>query len=124
MSRNDTKFPWRVITISTMLFGALVLISWMFFFSAGSNNSGVTATTDDTIEMAPVSPATAVTSVPAIQPTVGDPSSLESVAGPTTFTLTGPKTLEGLSIARAEAGTMDLRLFLIVSGLERLIPVL
>ena len=124
MSRNDAKFPWRVITISTMLFGALVLIGWMFFFFAGSNNSGVPATTDDTIEMAPVSPATAVTSVPAIQPTVGDPSSLESVADPTTFDLTDLKTLEGLSIARAEAGTMNLRLFLIVSGLERLIPVL
>ena len=32
MSRNDAKFPWRVITISTMLFGALVLIGSMFFF--------------------------------------------------------------------------------------------
>ena len=124
MSRNDAKFPWRVITISTMLFGALVLIGWMFFFFDGSNNSGVPATTDDTIEMAPVSPATAATSVPAVQPTVGDPSSLESVADPTTFDLTDLKTLEGLSIARAEAGTMNLRLFLIVSGLERLIPVL
>ena len=91
MSRNDAKFPWRVITISTMLFGALVLIGWMFFFFAGSNNSGVPATTDDTIEMAPVSPATAATSVPAVQPTVGDPSSLESVADPTKFDLTDLK---------------------------------
>ena len=124
MSRNDAKFPWRVITISTMLFGALVLIGWMFFFFAGSNNSGVPATTDDTIEMAPVSPATAATSVPTVQPTVGGPSSLESLASPTTLDLTDAETVDGLSIARAEAGTMDLRLFLIVSGLERLIPVL
>ncbi|MEE3273942.1 MAG: GerMN domain-containing protein [Acidobacteriota bacterium] len=124
MSRHDANFPWRVVTISAMLLSVLVLIGWVFFFSLGSNDSAVSATNDDATEVAPVPPATAATSVPTVQPTVGDPSSLESLAGPTTFDLTDAETVDGLSIARAEAGTMDLRLFLIVSGLERLIPVL
>ena len=54
MSRNDANFPWRVVTISAMLLSVLVLIGWVFFFSPGSNNPGVSATNDDARRLAAI----------------------------------------------------------------------
>ncbi len=120
MSRNDPKFPWRVMAISVVLFGALVFAAWMIFVPGGSGDSGVVASTGETPPLLPA-PATATAS--AVRPAVVDPQTPEPVADPTALDPTGPEALAALSIARAEAGTMDLQLFLIIPGLERLIPV-
>ncbi|MCH7825904.1 MAG: GerMN domain-containing protein [Acidobacteria bacterium] len=123
MSRNDPEFPWRVIAISVMLFGALVFAAWMILVPGGSGDSGVAAGTGGTVETPPVLPTAAAATAPAVRPAVVDPQTPEPAADTTALDSTGPEALEALSIARAEAGTMDLQLFLIIPGLERLIPV-
>jgi germination protein M len=123
MSRNDPQFPWRVIAISAILFGALAFAGWVIFSSASLDDSRASVNADDTIEMPPVSPAPTTNIAPTVQPEVVDSQVPQSRAGPTRLDTTSRKTLDGFSVARAEAGTMDLRLFLIVPGLERLIPV-
>ncbi len=116
MSRNEPKVPWRVISISVVLFGALFFAAWMIFGPSGSGDTGVAA---GTVEMPSASTAPATAPAPAMV----DPQTPEPVADPMVPDPTSPEALAALSIARAEAGTMDLRLFLIVPGLERLIPV-
>jgi len=116
MSRNDPNFPWRVIAIAVVLFGGLVFAAWMFFTPGGSGVPGVAAGTGET---PPVPPASAT----AAAPEVVDPQTPGAAVDPTALDPTSPEALAALSIARAEAGTMDLRLFLLVPGLERLIPV-
>jgi len=116
MSHNEPKVPWRVISISVVLFGALFFAAWMIFGPGGSDDPGVATGTVETPSVL-TAPATA----PA--PAMVDPQTLEAVADPTVPDPTSPEALVALSTARAEAGTMDLQLFLIVPGLERLIPV-
>ncbi len=116
MSRNDPRFPWRVIAIAMVLFGTLAFAAWMFLVPGGVGVSGMAAGTGETPSMPPASGAATV-------PAVVDPPTPGATVDPTALDPTGPETHAALSIARAEAGTMDLRLFLVIPGLERLIPV-
>jgi hypothetical protein len=117
MSRKDIQFPWRVVGFAVILFAGLALIGWLLFASPDSGRepagAGIAggATGDST---APSEPNAAGANEPPppgnTEPDVIDPSTPEGRAA--------------LAAARAEAGTMDLQLFLIVPGVEKLIPVL
>lgn len=111
MSRKEQPFPWRVIAISVALFAALVAGGWLLLGPEQPPASGESAAapTEETTPEAGAAPA-------APSPTTGQ----QTAVAP------DPSTPEGraaLASARTAAGAMELRLFMIVPGLERLIPV-
>ena len=124
MSRNDPKFPGRVMAIAVVLFGALLGIGWLIF---GPEQPGESAAPQGAAGTAAASGAPqtppAATASPAVQPAVVDPQTPGPVVDPAALDPTSPEALAALSAGRAEAGTMDIQLFLIVPRLERLIPV-
>lgn len=117
MDRKEPQFPWRVVAIATLLFVVLVVIGWM---ALAPSRPGAPPR-----EGGQSTPAEAV---PADRPPgQADASSPDPLAAAGTGTAAiDPTTPEGraaLAASRAEAGTMELQLFLIVPGSERLIPV-
>jgi hypothetical protein len=112
MSRKQDPFPWRVIAIAAVLFVAFAAIGWLVFGPS------------DTTSPTPAAGGGGGISDPAAEPPAGGqpaPPTGEGGQPPP-----DPSTAEGraaLAALRAGAGTMDLQLFLIVPGLERLVPV-
>jgi len=121
MSRKDSQFPWRVVALSVLLFGVLAAAGWFFFAPVGPND---TAGGSGTIA-APGDGAGAPANITPPQ-TATPPNDPQGDAAPVAAGALDPTTPEGraaLAVARAGAGTMQLQLFLIVPGLERLVPV-
>jgi len=122
MSRTDPEFPWRVIAIAVVLFVVVVSIAWMIF---GPESSPV-ATVDDPVSADTPSASAGAADDPAASPVEpGTPGTTQQLttAGAVAFDPLSPEARAELARIRATAGTMDLQLFLIVPGLERLIPV-
>jgi hypothetical protein len=120
MSRNDIQFPWRVTGIAVLLFAALAVVGWLLFGPTGSGSpSGATGVvpSDGTAGGAAAAPAQ-TSPVPA-----SDPQAVTD-EGPEAIDPSTPEGRAALAAARAGSGTMDLQLFLIVPGVERLVPVL
>lgn len=119
MNRKDSTFPWRVIALSVLLFAALALAGWLIFAPSGSGdlaNDGEAAidggiSPDDPEAATPGSAAG------------GDPQTVTE-GGPEAIDPSTPEGRAALAAARAGAGTMVLRLFVIVPGMERLVAVL
>lgn len=115
MSSTSDRFPWRVIAIAVVLLGALVLgILWMLGppgqTSVSSDDADVPATEAEGGEAGDASATPAEATQNAMTPVEPpDPSTPEGRAA--------------MAALRAQAGTMDLQLFLIVPGLERLVAV-
>lgn len=107
MRRNDPKFPWRVAAISVLLFAVLAVAVWMVVGPPPTE--------------APVAPVdaepggeTTATPPPETGPQLTDTPPAAQL---------DPDSREALARERASRGTMVLQLFLVVPGLERLIPV-
>lgn len=124
MSRNDLKLPWRVVAISALLFVALAVLGWRLLGSGGAPGAG-----DPPAAAAPAGQpadpeagarggageaASGAGTASAGQP----PASTAPVFDPS-----NPESRASLSRARSDRGTMELQLFLIVPGLEQLVPV-
>lgn len=117
MSRKDSQFPWRVMAISVLLFAVLASAGWFIFGPTGpgvdlgdtsrdrDSGGGTTSATEQTI-----APPT-------------DPQANPSPVAAEAIDPTSPEGRAELAAGRASAGTMDVQLFVIVPGLERLIPV-
>ena len=114
MSRNDSKLPWRVIAISVVLFALVGFAAWMIFGPIAA--PGSTTEADAAEAPAPAASPTVAT----VDPT---PGALPAAEPAPQIDPTSSEALAPLARQRAERGTMDLQLFLIVPGLERLIPV-
>ncbi len=116
MRRNDPKFPWRVVAIAMLLSALLAFAAWMVVGPSASEtpiaaiDAAAPATTEPTT--GPGTPET-----PDSEPQLLD-------AAPATQLDSDSRAARALlARERATRGTMDLQLFLIVPGLERLIPV-
>jgi hypothetical protein len=118
MSRKDSQLPWRVIAISVLLFAALASAGWFIFGPRGPGESP--SDPDQGVDGAGGTAATAAeqTAAPSIDPQAASSPIAAETVDPTT-----PEGRAALAAARADAGTMDLQLYLIVPSLERLIPV-
>lgn len=106
MSRKQQPFPWRVVAVSAALFLTLALIGWLLF--AGSTPPSPPAG----------EPGSEGGTTPAAAP--GEP---ESASPPVASGAEAGTGNASLAAGRAAAGTMELRLFMIVPGFERLVPV-
>jgi len=119
MSSKDSTFPWRVIALSALLFAALAFAGWLVFAPAGSGdlaNEGDPAIDSGLSANDPAAPPPG---------SAGD-GDRQTVAegGPEAIDPTTPEGRAALAAARAGTGTMDLQLFVIVPGTERLVAVL
>jgi len=116
MRRKEAQFPWRVLALSGVLFISLAFIGWLVFgVPGGATSPPVTGDVGTAIDPAGTTTAPPPAVIPAAPQ--GDPLLAEGI-DPTT-----PEGRAALAEMRARTGTMDLRLFLIVPGIERLIPV-
>ena len=117
MSRKDSQLPWRVLAISMLLFGILAAAGWFMFGPTdsaqipGAANQG----TEDAGGTSATAPEQAI--APATDPQAG-----ASPLDPDAIDPTSQQDRAALAALRADAGVMDLQLFLIVPSLERLIP--
>lgn len=117
MSRKEQPLPWRVIAIAVTLIVVVFLVVWSLL--GPSSTPGI------------ADAGGAPGATPGDETQTGAPGgdvdmTAPSVAGTTAAAAPDPTTPEGraaLTDARAAAGTMDVQLFLIVPGLERLVPV-
>lgn len=119
MSRNEFQFPWRVMGIAVLLFAGLAFAAWVLFAPAPA----------DAPAGAAAAPATPPADGGPTAPTQGTPapapdSQATTGTGPEALDPSTPEGRAALAAARADSGTMDLQLFLIVPGIERLVPVL
>jgi len=119
MSRKDPKFPWRVIALSSLLFAALAFGAWLAFAPSGN---GDPAGAGEPTSASGLSPDDA-TPAPSASASGGEPQTANG-SEPAPIDPSTPEGRAALAAARAGAGTMDLQLFLIVPGSERLIPFL
>lgn len=118
MSRKNSQFPRRVMVISALLFAVLASVGWFIFGPAGpgedpggtDQNRGSAGGTATTATEQMTAPST-------------DPQANPSPVATETIDPTSPEGRVALAAIRANAGTMDVLLFVIVPGLERLIPV-
>jgi hypothetical protein len=114
MSRKQHPFPWRVIALSVVLFAALAAVAWLIL--------GPRPPADTTTGTPP--PAAGDTPTAQAESTVpGTPAEVAQQPDAGEIDPTTPEGRAALAAQRAAAGTMDLQLFLIVPGIERLIPV-
>ncbi len=120
MSGKDTSFPWRVAGFAALLFAAFAAIGWLLFASGGSSVDPDEAATAGT-DAAEASPSGAG---PDATPTETDPARELPGGEPRPLDPSTPEGRAALAQARADSGTMDLQLFLILPGVEKLIPVL
>jgi len=111
MSRKQHPFPWRVIAISVVLFAALAALGWLLF---GPDQPPAPAESTAT-------PAQVTT--PESGETATAPSATPGQQAAGTLDPSTPEGRAGLAPARVAAGVMDLQLFLVVPGLDRLIAV-
>lgn len=119
MSPKDSTFPWRVVALSALLFAALAFAGWLVFAPSGSRdlaNAGEPeidrgVSTDDPAAPPPGSAG-------------GGDRQTVAEGGPEAIDPTTPEGRAALAAARASTGTMDLQLFVIVPGMERLVAVL
>ena len=116
MRRNDPKFPWRVVAISGLLFALLASAVWMVIGPPAPEApvAAVDTVAPDAAEPAEVPGAT--------QPPDSSPQLIDAAPA----AQLDPESREALALLAGERGTrgtMELQLFLIVGGLERLIPV-
>ena len=118
MSRRNANTPWRVIAISAVLFAGLGFLGWLIF-------------APDSDPVAPGATAPGQPVAAGIPPDVEDatppPETSQGIerepSSEAAFDPTRPETRLSLVRERAARGSMQLQLFLIVPGLERLIPV-
>lgn len=121
MSRRDAKLPWRVIAISALLFAALGYLGWTIFApapppaAAGADPSGGAVAAGST----GATEGTTATAGPSTDPA----GTTGALSGEAVFDPTRPETRLALVRERAARGSMEIQLFLIVPGIERLIPV-
>ncbi|MGD8329751.1 MAG: GerMN domain-containing protein [Acidobacteriota bacterium] len=111
MSRKEQPLPWRVIAIAVALFVGLAAVGWLLLGPEQPPAPG-----DSTAAPAPETTPESGTTPTAPPPATGQQDAVEL----------DPSTPEGraaLAAARSAAGTMNLQLFMIVPGLERLVPV-
>lgn len=113
MSRKEQRVPWRVFAISAVLFVGLVLVAWLLFGPDSPAPPGGAG--DDATEGA-AAPSGAAADQPI--PGATEQGDTDPPIDPNT-----PEGRAALAALRAETGTMDLQLFLIVPGVERLVPV-
>ena len=118
MSRKDSQFPWRVMAISALLFAVLASAGWFVFGPTSGEDLGST-------EPGAGSAGGAATNAaePTTAPSTDPPPSNPSPVAAETIDPTSPEGRAALAAGRANTGTMDVQLFVIVPGLERLIPV-
>jgi len=122
MSRNDPKLPWRVVAISALLFVALAVLGWRLLGYGGPPAAG-----DPPAAAAPADQPTdpeATSAGGTGEAASGAPGAGQPPASTApVFDPANPESRASLSRARSDRGTMELQLFLIVPGLERLVPV-
>lgn len=118
MSRKQPQFPWRVVAISSLLFVVLVVVGWLALVPS---EPGTAPQDGDAAENAEGGPPGGPATSPG-NPADSNPQAVNS-AGTTAIDPTTPEGRAALAASRAEAGTMELKLFLIIAGSERLIPV-
>ncbi len=120
MSQKDSPLPWRVIGIASLLFVVLVFTGWLLFGPTGpteSQDPGDASTTD--------ARATGESEEPPQTGPVGSADARTETGGSAgTIDPTTPEGRAAMAATRADSGTMDLQLFLVVPGMERLVPVL
>ncbi len=122
MSRNEIKFPWRVMGIAALLFAGLAFAAWALFAPAPSDAPTGATGVPPTAPPSDAGPAAPPQGSPAPAPD----AQTQTATGTETDSIDAstPEGRAALASARADSGTMDLQLFLIVPGIERLVPVL
>lgn len=120
MSRTEHEFPWRVLTFAGVLFIVVVLVTWAVFFRTPSTVApGATTPALDPAAAA----GTGATEATPTETSGGQQVQELATGGAVAFDPLSPEARAELARIRANAGTMELQLFLIVPGIERLIPV-
>ncbi len=117
MSRKDSQFPWRVMGIAALLFAILASAGWFVFAPTPGEDLGSTE------QGAGSAGGTAANAAEPTTAPSADPPPNPSPVAVETIDPTSPEGRAALAAGRANAGTMDVQLFVIVPGLERLIPV-
>jgi len=122
MSRTEPGIPWRVIAIAVVLFVVVVSVAWMIF---GPESTPVATTEVPTGAGMPTAPGGAAgdSSAAPTDPGTTDPTQQLTTTGAVELDPLSPEARAEFARIRATTGTMELQLFLIVPGLERLIPV-
>lgn len=121
MSRKESQFPWRVMAISALLFAVLASAGWFIFGPAGPGEGP--GGTDQDRGSAGGAATTATSAAGQTTAPSTDAQANPSPVATETIDPTSPEGRAALAAGRANAGTMDVQLFVIVPGLERLIPV-
>lgn len=123
MIRPDPEFPWRVTAISVALFAVVAFVAWSIF---GPVSTPPVEVGDPAATESPPDPGSLPEELdPEQAPGLESGDGTDQLASPGVVELdpSSPEARAFLARERTNAGIMELQLFLVVPGVERLIPV-